>query len=60
MVIVFLPQQVLEKDFQRDGQAGYVFETRLLQLWQAKNIVAFAPDLESFPRSKTIYVLLRH
>ena len=60
VVVVFLSQQVFEKNFQGNRQAGDVSKTLLCQMIEPKDIVAFIADLQRLSRAEAIHILLCH
>ncbi len=60
VMIVFLPEQILQQDLQRYRQARDILKSRLLQQIEAKNIVALAVDGQDLTRAETVHILLCH
>jgi hypothetical protein len=60
MMIVFMAEQVLQKDLQRDRRLGDVLKATLFEQIEPKNVVALAAHRERLSRAETIHVLLSH
>jgi len=60
VMVVFLPEQVLQQDLQRNRQTGNIFEPRLFQQIEAEYVIAFTADFQNLSRAETIHILLCH